>query len=285
MMTSGGLFKAIESGQKVGCDVVQIFTKSPQQWQAKPLTDADVEAFRRAQEEIGIPCIAAHDSYLINPAAADPALLKRSRDALVDEMRRCARLGIPCVVMHLGACGESPEKEALGRLIESVRVVLERTASEHDGPLPNLLLETTAGQGTTLGYRFEHLAAVFDSLPADARIGACLDTCHIFVAGYELRDDAGYTATMAEFDRLIGFRRLRLIHANDSRRERGSRIDRHHHIGQGEIGLEGFRRLLNDPRTAGVPVVLETPKEGEMDRVNLAALRALVNGSKTSSGS
>jgi deoxyribonuclease-4 len=281
MMTAGGLFRAIESGRQVGCDVVQIFTKSPQQWQSKPLADADVEAFRRAQEAAGIPCVAAHDSYLINPASADPALLERSRFALVDEILRSARLGIPYVVMHLGAAGESPQEEALGRLIESVRHVLERAAEGAADPLPTLLLETTAGQGTTLGYRFEHLGAVLDALPVDAPIGVCLDTCHIFAAGYELRDDAGYDATMAAFDRWVGISRLRLIHANDSRRELGSRVDRHHHIGQGEIGPDGFRRLLNDPRVAGVPIILETPKEGDMDPVNLAALRALVNGCET----
>lgn len=274
MLTAGGLHRAIESGARVGCEVVQIFTKSPQQWQSRPLTAEEVETFRRAQEQTGIPCIAAHDSYLINPAAADPALLEKSRCALVDELLRAARLGIPYVVTHLGAAGNASEEEALARLIESVRVVVERALDE--APVrPMLLLETTAGQGTALGYRFEQLAAVLAALPDDAPVGVCLDTCHIFAAGYELRDAAGYAATMAEFDRLIGFSRLKLIHANDSRRERGSRVDRHHHIGQGEIGLEGFRRLLNDPRVAGVPVILETPKEGDMDPVNLAALRSL----------
>jgi deoxyribonuclease-4 len=278
MMTAGGLHRAVASGRQVGCDVVQIFTKSPQQWQSRPLADPDVETFRRAQEEEGVPVIAAHDSYLINPASADAALLERSRAALVDELVRSARLGIPYVVMHLGASGEAPEEEALSRLVESVRLVLDRASDAVPCESPTLLLETTAGQGTTLGYRFEHLGAVLDALPSDAPLGVCLDTCHIFAAGYELRDAVGYAATMVAFERHIGFQRLRLVHANDSRRELGSRVDRHHHIGQGEIGLDGFRNLLNDPRLAGVPIILETPKEGEMDPVNLAALRALVNG-------
>jgi deoxyribonuclease-4 len=279
MMTAGGLRRAIETGAAVGCDVVQVFTKSPQQWQARPLADADVDAFRRAQEESGIPCVAAHDSYLINPAAADPAVLERSRAALGEELGRAARLGIPAVVMHLGAAGEAPEEEALERLIESVRQSFERAAVEE---APWLLLETTAGQGTTLGYRFEQIAAVLQAIDGARThsrgypLGVCLDTCHVFAAGYELRDAAGYEETMAAFDRLIGRERLRLIHANDSLRERGSRVDRHQHIGQGEIGPEGFRLLVNDPRLVEVPIILETPKKGDMDPVNLAALRGLV---------
>lgn len=276
MMTAGGLHRAIEAGSEVGCDLVQIFTRSPQQWQARPLAEAEVESFRRAQEAAGVPCVAAHDSYLINPASADPVLLDRSRAGLVEELGRAARLGIPYVVMHLGAAGEAPEEEALARLIESVRLILDRASDVAGGEVPMLLLETTAGQGSTLGYRFEHLAAVLDALPGTAPLGVCLDTCHVFAAGYELRDAKGYSTTMTAFDRLIGFDRLHLIHANDSRRELGSRVDRHQHIGQGEIGLEGFRRLLNDPRLAAVPIVLETPKAGGMDPVNLAALRGLV---------
>lgn len=274
MMTAGGLHRAIETGAAVGCDVVQVFTKSPQQWQARPLTDADVDAFRRAQDVSSIPCVAAHDSYLINPAAADPAVLERSRAALGEELGRAARLGIPAVVMHLGAAGTAPEEEALERLIESVRQAFARAGVEEP---PWLLLETTAGQGTCLGHRFEHLAAVIQAIDGALPVGACLDTCHVFAAGYELRDAAGYEETIASFDRLIGLERLRLIHANDSRRERGSRVDRHEHIGRGEIGPEGFRLLVNDPRLAAVPIVLETPKAGDMDPVNLATLRDLVS--------
>jgi deoxyribonuclease-4 len=273
MPTAGGLHRAIETGLAVGCDVVQIFTKSPQQWQARALTDADVDAFRRGQEESGIPCVAAHDSYLINPASADPAILERSRAALGEELARAGRLGIPAVVMHLGAAGSASEEEALERLIESVRQAFQRAGT---GETPWLLLETTAGQGSCLGYRFEHLAAVIQAVEGAAPVGACLDTCHIFAAGYEIRDVASYEATMAAFDRLIGRDRLRLIHANDSRRELGSRVDRHHHIGQGEIGPEAFRLLVNDPRLARVPIVLETPKAGGMDPVNLATLRGLL---------
>jgi deoxyribonuclease-4 len=282
MMTSGGLDRAFEAGRRVGCSVIQIFTKSPRQWKARPLSDADADAFRRAQEETGIDCVAAHDSYLINPAAADPAVLERSREALGEELARAARLGIPAVVMHPGATGEAPEEEALERLIGSVQEAFlraERVLAGNGGKAisqPRLLLETTAGQGTCLGDRFEHLAAVLAATKRIGRVGACLDTCHVFAAGYELRDDRGYEETIAQFDRLVGLKNLVLIHANDSGRELGSRVDRHAHIGQGKIGLDGFRRLVNDPRLAAIPVVLETPKEGDMDPVNLAALRGLV---------
>jgi deoxyribonuclease-4 len=217
--------------------------------------------------------VAAHDTYLINPAAADPVMLERSRAAMLDELDRAGRLGIPSLVMHLGARGAESEETALERLIESVRLALEK--SPGDGPM--LLLETTAGQGTCLGRRFEHLARVLEAVDRPDRLAVCLDTCHIFAAGYDMRTPDAYETTIGEFDRVIGLERLRLVHANDSKRELGSRVDRHVAIGAGEIGLEGFRMLVND-RRIDAPIVLETPKEGDMDRVNLAALRGVWNG-------
>ena len=165
--------------------------------------------------------------------------------------------------------GKATEEEALARLAESVRMVLEQ--SPEDGPI--LLLETVAGQGTSIGHQFEHMRYVLDTVDAGDRLGICLDTCHIFAAGYDFRDEATYAATMAHFDEVIGLHRVRMIHANDSKKELNCRVDRHEHIGQGHIGLEGFRLLLTDPRLADVPVVLETPKLGEMDPVNLLSLR------------
>jgi deoxyribonuclease-4 len=267
--TSGGLHNALSNGQAVGCDVVQIFTKSPQQWKAREFTDQDVERFLQAQRDTGILCLAAHDSYLINPAAEDPEMLQKSRDALADELARSARLRLPFVVMHQGAMGSASEDEALGRLIDTVKYVLDR--SPEDGPA--LLLETTAGQGKCLGHRFEQIGRVLEAVDAGSRLGVCLDTCHLFAAGYDLRDAESYAATMAEFDRLIGLKHVRMIHANDSKKELGSRVDRHEAIGKGHIGPEGFRLLMTDVRFAGVPIILETPKEGDMDPVNLAALR------------
>lgn len=276
MPTAGGLHTAFAAGAEVGCEVIQIFTKSPQQWKARELTDEDVARFRQAQQETGIACLASHDTYLINPAAADPELLQKSRDALADELVRSTRLGIPFVVMHLGATGGAPEEEALDRLVASVRYALEHAPA--DGSV--LLLETTAGQGSCLGHRFEHLARVLEGVNAGDRLAVCLDTCHVFAAGYDLREEASYAEAMAEFERLVGMARVRLIHANDSQRELGSRVDRHSHIGKGQIGLDGFRLLLRDPRLAEVPVVLETPRQAAedkkvlMDPTNLAALRA-----------
>lgn len=269
MPTSGGLHNALRNGQAAGCDVVQIFTKSPQQWKAKEFTDADVEKFVAAQKETGILCLGAHDSYLINPAAADPELLQKSRNALIEELGRSARLGLPYVVMHQGAVGTATEEEALQRLADSVKYALD-TVPEGG---PQLLLETTAGQGKCLGYRFEQIAFVLDAIGRDPRVGVCLDTCHLFAAGYDLRDAASYAATMADFDRLIGLDRIKMVHANDSKKELGSRVDRHEAIGKGHIGAEAFRLLLTDSRLSDVPIILETPKEGDMDPVNLAALR------------
>lgn len=271
MGTPGGLHNGVYEGKEAGCGIVQLFTKNPQQWRAPELTSEQVEQFLRAQEETGVPCVSSHDTYLINPASADPELLAKSREALADEIVRSSRLQIPFVVMHQGALGAACEEDALCRLVDSVRYALDRRP---DGG-SMLLLETTAGQGTCLGHRFEHVAQVLEEVDAgDERLGVCLDTCHIFAAGYDIRTPEAYAATMAEFDRLIGLRRVRLIHANDSKRELGSRVDRHEAIGQGHIGLEGFRLLLRDPRLAHAHVVLETPKAGEMDPVNLAALRA-----------
>lgn len=270
MGTSGGLHNALYSGREVGCDVVQIFTKSPQQWKAKEITDEQIDAFLRAQQETGIPCVASHDSYLINPAAADPELLAKSRAALIDEMTRSSRLQIPFVVMHQGACGDASEEEALARLAETVEYVLERAPD--DGS--TLLLESTAGQGTCLGYRLEQLAYVLNRVEAGPRLGVCLDTCHLFAAGYDFRDAESYAATMQQVEELVGFDRIRVVHANDSQKGLGSRVDRHAHIGQGEIGTEAFRLLMTDPRLAHATIVLETPKKDDMDPVNLAALRA-----------
>jgi len=269
MPTAGGLHNAILSGKTVGCEVVQVFTKSPQQWKARELTDAQVELFLQAQKDTGVPCLSSHDTYLINPAAADAELLQKSREALADELVRSSRLRIPYVVMHQGACGPASEEEALGRLIDSVKYALDHAPD--DGS--TLLLETTAGQGKCLGYRFEHLAQVLDAVGAGDRLGICLDTCHIFAAGYDIRTPETYAATMAELDKLVGLRRIRMVHANDSKRELGSRVDRHDAIGQGHIGAEAFRLLLTDARLAHAPAILETPKEGDMDPINLAALR------------
>jgi deoxyribonuclease-4 len=274
MPTAGGIHNAILAGKEAGCDLVQVFTKSPQQWKARDITDEQVAEFLAAQDETGVRCLAAHDTYLINPVSPDPDLLQKSRDALVDELHRSARLKIPFVVMHLGTPGPGGPEEGLPRLVETVRYVLARTPA--DGPV--LLLETMAGQGKCLGARFEEVGHVLHEVGEPQRLGVCLDTCHVFAAGYDLRTPDAYGATMAELDRLIGLDQIRLIHANDSKKDLGSRVDRHEAIGRGCLGAAAFELLLRDPRLAGVPVVLETPKKGDddadMDAANLAALRA-----------
>ena len=269
MPATGGLQYAILAGQEVGCDVVQVFTKSPMQWRAREIPDEEKTAFWQAQIETGIPAVVAHDTYLINPASDKPELLDRSRQALVEEMTRCAELRIPYVVMHLGACGSASEDEAMQRLVDSLAYTLDHSPD----PGPTLLLETMAGQGKTLGERFEQLAHVLQQVDAGERLAVCLDTCHVFVAGYDLREPEAYADTMRQFDQTIGLEQIKIIHANDSKKELGSRVDRHEAIGQGGLGLAAFRHLLTDERLMNVPVLLETPKEAGMDLVNLAALR------------
>lgn len=269
MPTTGGLHNAFSAAQEVGAGIVQIFTKNPQQWRARELTDEQVQQFLDAERESGIPCISSHDTYLINPCSADAELLQKSREALVDEVRRSSRLEIPFVVMHLGMPGDCPAGEGEQRLIDTVKYVLDHT--DDDGSV--LLLETMAGQGRCLGASFEELGRVIEGAGGGERVGVCLDTCHIFAAGYDLRTPEAYEETMRHWDSLIGLDKIRLVHANDSKKDLGSRVDRHEAIGQGCIGPEAFELLLTDPRLAGAPVVLETPKAGNMDPVNLAALR------------
>lgn len=271
MPTTGGLHYALQSGAQVGCELVQLFTTSPQQWRERAIGDEQLSRFRDAMNQSGIRAVSSHASYLINPAASDPEIMRKSREALAGEIRRCGLLGVPYAVTHLGARGECEETDALERLVESIALALR----ESEGSDVHLLIETTAGQGTCLGHRFEQLQQIVEGAGADPRLGICLDTCHIFAAGYDIRTPEGYAAVTGELDARIGLDRVRLIHANDSRRELGSRVDRHHHIGQGHIGLEGFRLLLNDSRLAHAPVVLETPKSGDMDPVNLGLLRSL----------
>jgi deoxyribonuclease-4 len=259
----------------VGADAVQIFTKNASQWKGKPLAPEDCERFGAecATHRYTPQDLIAHDSYLINLATGDPELRSKSQAALNEELDRCALLGVPYLVTHAGAHMGRGEDEGLQELARSLDSVL----AAHTGGA-QVLLETNAGQGTWLCYRFEHLARVLDLVQHKDAVGICLDTCHVFAAGYDIRTPEGYEATLAEFDRLIGLDKLKAIHLNDSKKGLGSRVDRHHHIGQGEIGLEAFRLLLNDPRLRHLPMVLETEKDdaGDNDRMNLATLRGLL---------
>lgn len=275
MPTTGGLYRAITSGHEIGCTAVQLFTASPRQWRARPLSDEDISAFARAREETGIDTVISHDSYLINLAAPAEDILQRSREAFLEEMQRAEALNIPWVVTHMGSYLDSSEEEGLAVLGESVRLLLQQT----EGMRVGIALETTAGQGTNLGYRFEHLARIIDMAGGSQRVGVCFDTCHVFVAGYDIRTPEALSATLDEFDRVIGLERLKVIHVNDAKKSLGSRVDRHAHIGEGELGLETFRILLHEPRLAHVPVILETPDPETMHPVNLQRLKELLNDS------
>ena len=270
----GGLHKAFDRAQSVGCETLQIFVKSNRSWAVKPLTEEDIARFKAKAEETDIQPVVAHTSYLLNLGTPDDTLWKRSRDTLIIELERCEALGVPYLVLHPGSHVGTGEKAGLARVAQALGEVHAATP----GFRAQILLETTAGQGTNLGYRFEHLGWLLEHTPTGERMGVCLDTCHVFAAGYELRTPEGYAATMEAFDRIVGLERLLALHLNDSKGDLGSRKDRHEHIGKGHIGLEGFRHVLNDPRLANLPGLLETPKSDDLheDRENLVVLRSLV---------
>jgi deoxyribonuclease IV len=273
---AGGYDKAVRRASDLSCDCVQLFTKNANQWRAKPITADDAQRFRTALAETGVTHPLAHDSYLINLASPDRALWQKSIAGLAAELRRAELLGIPYVVAHPGAFVSDSPEAGLRRIIEALDEVLDQTSDSPAG----CLLETTAGQGTSLGWQFEHLATILENVHAPGRLGVCFDTCHVFAAGYAMDTAKEYRATMRTFDRIVGLDRIRAFHLNDSVRERGSRVDRHAHIGRGKIGLEGFRCLLGDRRFRKVPMYLETPKGCEdgkdLDAINLRTLRGLV---------
>ncbi|HYK88377.1 MAG TPA: deoxyribonuclease IV, partial [Acidobacteriota bacterium] len=242
-------------------------------WEANPLDEEDCTLYRRARDLTGIEPVVAHNSYLINLASPEPWLYEKSLAALVEEMRRASLLGVSSVILHPGAHMGSGEEQGIARVAAALSRALEEV-----GPPMRILLENTSGQGTSLGYRFEHLASIFERIRQPARMGVCLDTCHLFAAGYDIRTGEGYSRTMREFDRLLGIELIAAIHTNDSRKDFACRVDRHTHIGKGFIGLEAFRCIVNDRRLANVPKILETPKgDGlRLDRMNLAVLRRLV---------
>jgi deoxyribonuclease-4 len=275
---SGGYDKAVMLARAATCDCVQLFTKNNNQWAGKPILPPEPERFRAALESTGISHPLAHNSYLINLAAPDETLWRKSLAAMAEELRRAELLGIPYVVTHPGAYTTSSEAEGLRRVIAALDLI----HAETPGLRTMTLLEMTAGQGTCLGHRFEHLAEILAGVQAPKRLAVCVDTCHIFAAGYPLAAKQEYSTTFKQFARLIGLEQIKAFHLNDSKKGLGSRVDRHEHIGRGMIGLDGFRNLLNDRRFAKVPMYLETPKEEggaaglEHDRKNLTVLRALV---------
>lgn len=273
---AGGLHNALLIGHTLGCDCLQIFVKNQRQWSAPPLRDEQVEAWQAARWQNPCGPVVAHGTYLVNLAARDRGIRSKSVSACVDEVRRCQALGVGALIIHPGSHNGDGQARGIRRVIASLKEVLDRTG----GCGTQVLLETTAGQGSCLGHRFEHLSAMIEGAGADARVGVCLDTCHLHAAGYDLATAGGHGRMVADLVRCMPIERVRCIHANDSVREAGSRVDRHAHIGMGTIGRNGFRRLLRDGRFLHVPRILETPKElapdgREYDAVNLETLRRL----------
>lgn len=285
MSIAGGYYKAVAAAADFQMDCVQLFTKNNNQWNGKPLTDADIASFRQTLKDTGVGSPVAHDSYLINLASPDDTLWNKSIDAFTIELERAEALGLIGVVMHPGSHTTSTPEEGLARIVAGLDIVHQRTS----GFQTETLLETTAGQGSNLGHRFEHLKTILEGIANPERVGVCVDTCHIFAAGYPLRSPEEYEQTMDEFDRIVGLDRIRAFHVNDSLKGCGSRVDRHAHIGHGELGLEPFRHLVNDRRFANTPMYLETAKgdhEGEeWDAINLQTLRSLVEPAKSKSKS
>ena len=270
---SGGLHLAFDRIHSVGGNCLQIFTRNQRQWAAPALQAKEIAVFRSAHKENGAMIVASHASYLVNLASSKEDLLEKSVHSLILEIERCRQLGIPLVVLHPGSHGGDGTQIGLGRFVDG----LDQVLSASDGQV-QVLLETTAGQGTGLGSRFEELAYILENSRYPELLGVCIDTCHIFAAGYELRSPAGYAATITALETTVGLNKVRLIHLNDSKTELGSRVDRHAHIGQGAIGLAGFRNLLQDSRFSGLPMILETPKGADLeeDRKNLQTLRSLL---------
>ncbi len=278
---AGGVDKAVERAAGLHAGAFQVFVKSAGQWAARPLGESEVERFRAQVEALGLgPYTIAHASYLINPATPDEALRLRSREALQIELQRCSQLGIPYLVLHPGShVGEGVEA-GLERVCNELDAVFDDPdsgAAAGSTIVTKVLLETTAGQGTNLGSRFEELATILKASRHPERLAVCFDTCHVFAAGYEIHNQDGYLKTFEEFDRIIGLALLQAFHLNDSKFPLSSRRDRHADIGQGEIGLSCFRRLMNDLRFRSLPMVLETPKgeDGEGHARNLELLRGL----------
>jgi len=276
---AGGTPRAVERGLSTGCRVLQIFLKNNNRWVGKEIEEREAREFRRAVRAAGLRHVAGHTSYLINLASPAEALRRQSVAALEDEVLRCHRLGIRDLVLHPGSHGGEGEAAGVARLAASLDEVFGRT----DGKRVRVLLETAAGQGTAVGWRFEHLRDAFGALRDPARLGVCFDPCHVHAAGYDLVSRKGYEETIAALERTVGLARLAVIHVNDSKRPRGSRVDRHEHIGRGQIGRQGFRNLMRDPRLASTPKLLETPKDEalDFDRANLAVLRRLAGATRS----
>lgn len=275
MSVAGGVHTAFERGKRIGCATMQVFVKNNNQWFGKAQTQEDVQNYKTAEAETTITPVVAHAAYLINLCSTHAAVLTKSRNAFIDELKRCEAFGIKALIFHPGAHLGAGEDEGIKHIAESLNIIHEKTR----GFGTPSTLEATAGQGSAIGYRFEHLRAIIDRVDEQSRMAVCLDTCHLFAAGYNIGTEEGWEQTMLLFDQIVGIDRLVAIHTNDSKRELGSRVDRHEHIGKGFIGLTGFRMLMNDKRLSHIPKILETEKSEDMheDVENMNILKSLIN--------
>lgn len=278
MSVAGGFENAFEAGKAAESDCLQVFVKNQRQWNAKPLAPEQITAYKEAQRATGLAPVVAHASYLLNLASPASETRERSERALIDELQRCEALGVSAAIFHPGAHMDDTEEAGIKRIAAS----LDRVTKTCAGFRTRILLESTAGQGTALGWRFEQLGAILKKAKRCEPLGICLDTCHLFAAGYDFRTPEGYAAMMEEFDAHVGLERIECVHTNDSKKECGSRVDRHDHIGKGKIGKEGFRHFVSDPNLFGLPFILETPKGkdgrgSDLDKVNIKRLRKLLS--------
>jgi deoxyribonuclease-4 len=272
---AGGVSQSPARGRQIGCDCIQIFTKSSRQWASKPYSVEEIAGFKRERAENGIRMVVAHDSYLLNLGASDDKLRQRSVDGLIDELERCEALEVPFLIAHPGAHVGAGEEAGIATIARSI----DQAHQSCSGFQTKIALEITAGQGSNLGYSFQQMGRIFDSVKKHERLRLCFDTEHAFAAGYDLRDSEGYERTFAELDRHVGLGRLVAFHLNDSLKPFNSRVDRHEHIGKGHLGEAPFRRLLHDPRFFGIPMCLETEPGDEMKDIaeDLVTLRRLLD--------
>lgn len=271
---AGGVDKAVERAAKIGCTTFQLFTKNSNQWKSTPLNEQVVQNYKRLIKLTKLRPVIAHVSYLINLCAKDNSILKKSRQAFIEELVRCEILEIDYLNFHPGSHMGRGEEDGIKLIAESINLAHDQTKRFK----VKSMIETTAGQGTSLGYRFEQIRKIIDLIEEKNRIAVCVDTCHIFAAGYDIRTERNYLKTFDEFDKIIGLKYIRAFHLNDSKRECGERIDRHEHIGKGKIGLAGFRFIMNDDRFYNIPKILETPKGEDMkeDIMNMKKLKSLI---------
>jgi deoxyribonuclease-4 len=274
MSIAGGIHKAVERAISIGSTALQMFVKNNTQWKGRPISIEDAATYKELISKSRITKVVAHSTYLINLCATDKSVLRKSREGFKDELDRCEQLGVVYLNVHPGSHMGAGEEEGIKRVAESLNNVHELTP----GYRVKSVLESTAGQGTAVGYRFEHLRAIIDRIDDRNRMAVCLDTCHVFAAGYDITTEEGYHRTFAEFDAIVGLEWLVAFHVNDSKRELGSRVDRHEHIGKGKIGKRGFRLLMNDTRFAQIPKILETPKGPDLkeDVMNMKMLGGMV---------